>query len=339
MRRAFLALLVLVLALTGAGCPCVRSAVNASPELRWWLFSNFGASRICPELLKRGVPLKLEALGAASVGRFFPNTCNVQVDDRNQAIATIVTGTGYAVLPVTRRIGFTMAMSVEYRPDFRMHEGGIWIWGRFSRFVTQPDLRIVGVENPVVSLATMTPVGDVATVIGQGIVASEIGKGFTVVHQDDGDDFAIGHLDPPARPVRQFAPGEDHVVLGTDLAAVHATSREYLGPFEIPGDGAALFVRARTTGGPLAYAVVDRVVGDPWRRAYEGARPLGPAPGPIIAQGTLAPGDASLKLPLARGSYYFVVENQAAPLAPLGVPLPLPEAVTYLSYSAEIGDR
>src|SRR5690606_23116169 len=26
----------------GVGCPCVRNHVNASPNLRWWLFSNFG---------------------------------------------------------------------------------------------------------------------------------------------------------------------------------------------------------------------------------------------------------------------------------------------------------
>ena len=63
MRRGFMSILVLALAFGGAGCPCVRSAVNASPELRWWLFSNYGASKICPEMLKRGVPLKLPQLG------------------------------------------------------------------------------------------------------------------------------------------------------------------------------------------------------------------------------------------------------------------------------------
>jgi hypothetical protein len=339
MRRTFLAMLVLVLAVTGVGCPCVRSAVNASPGLRWWLFSNFGASRICPEMLTRGVPLKLQALGAASIGRFFPQTCNVQVDDANQAIVMTVTGTGYAMFPVTRRIGFYVGMSVEYRPDFRMEPDAIWVWGRFSRFVTPPDLRIVGVENPVVNLATKTPVGDVATLLGQGLVAGEIGKGFTVVHADDGDDFAVGHLEPPERPKRQFKPGEDHVVLASDLAEVHPGSREYLGPFNVPNDGVALFVRAHVEGGPLAYAVVDRNVGDAWVRTYEAAQALGPPPGPVIGQGSLSPGDASLKLPVTRGQYYFVVENQTPALAPLGVPLPVPEQVTYVSYSAEIGDR
>jgi hypothetical protein len=87
-------MIVLALAFTGAGCPCVRSAVNASPELRWWLFSNFGASKICPEMLKRGVPLKLPQLGNASVGRFFPNQCFVQVDENRHAIVMSASGTG-----------------------------------------------------------------------------------------------------------------------------------------------------------------------------------------------------------------------------------------------------
>jgi len=343
MRRAFLAVIVLALAFMGAGCPCVRSAVNASPELRWWLFSNFGASKICPEMLKRGVPLKLAALGLgnASVGRFFPNQCNVTVDDARQSITMSASGTGYVTLPLTRRVGFYVGMSVEYLPDFRLESDDVmYVWGKFSRFVAQPDLRIVGVENPVVNLATRTPAGDVATVIGNGLVASEIGRGFTVVRQPDGDDFTLGHLEPPQKPERQFKSGSKHVVLGSDLTAVYAQSRDYLGPFEITDNNAALFVRAKVDGLPVVYSVVDRSVGEAWRRAYEGAQAMAPAPGALLAQGTLAVGEASLRFPLPPGTYYVVVENQAAaPFAPLGLPLPGPEAISYVSYSVEIGDR
>lgn len=343
MRRAFIALIVLSLAFAGAGCPCVKSAVNASPELRWWLFSNFGAAKICPEMLKRGLPLKLSALGAASVGRFFPNQCNVQVDDTRKAIVMSVSGTGYATLPVTRRVGFYVGMSVEYLPDFRLEDDATYVWGKFSRFVAQPDMRIVGVENPVVSLATRTPAGDVATVIGNGLVASEIGRGFTVVHRDDGDDFAVGHLEAPQAPKRQFKRGDDHVVLASDLTEVHGQSRDYLGPFEIPENNAALFFHAKVEGTPLVYAVLDRSVGEAWRRAYEGAQPMAPPPGPPLTQGVLGLGEANLRFPLQPGTYYVVVENQAAaPFAPLGVPLPpiaTNEQVGYVSYSMEVGDR
>jgi hypothetical protein len=339
MRRAFLAVIVLALAFVGAGCPCVRSAVNASPDLRWWLFSKFGAEKICPEMLKRGVPLKLPALGNASVGRFFPNQCFVQVDDARQALVMSASGTGYATLPVTRRVGFYVGMSVEYLPDFRLESDATYVWGKFSRFVSPPDLRIVGVENPIVNLATHTPVGDVATAIGQSLVASEIGRGFTVVRRDDGDDFTLGHLEPPQTPPRQFKSGADHVVLASDLTGIRGQSRDYLGPFGITDDNAALFFHAKVDGAPLVFYVVERSVAEAWRRAYEGAQPMAGPPGSVIGQGSLAIGEANLRFPLPRGTYYVVVENQAAaPFAPLGVSLPVPEQLGYLSYSMEIGD-
>src|SRR5688500_577611 len=340
MRRAFLALIVLSLAVAGVGCPCARGAINASPEIRWWLFSNFGASKICPEMLKRGVPLKLAAMGNVSVGRFFPTNCNVQVDDPRKVIVMTAAGTGYVTIPFTRRVGFFVGMSVEYAPDFRLESDSIYVWGKFNRFITQPDMRILGVENPVVNLATKTPVGDVASLIGNGIVASEIGRGFTVVRQDDGDDFTIGHLDPPEKPKRQYKAGDDRVMLLNDLAEIRPTSRDYLGPFEITDKGAAISFRANVTGAPLIFAIVERSVGDRWRQGYETAQPMQPPPGPMLGQGSLNPGEAKLKFPLERGAYYLVLENQAPPpFAPIGLALPGTERIAHISYSIEVGDR
>ncbi|MBX3212626.1 MAG: hypothetical protein KF850_11380 [Labilithrix sp.] len=336
MRRAFFLSMILALAVAGVGCPCARGAVNASPELRWWLFSSFGASKICPEMLKRGVPLKLPQFGAASVGRFFPSQCDVKVDDAKKAIVMTASGTGYVMLPFTRRVGFYVGIGVEYLPDFRLEEDAMWVWGRFSRFVTQPDLRVLGVENPVVNLATQTPFGNVATVIGNGLVASEIGRGFTVVRQDDGDDFALGHLDPPNKPKRHFDTREGRTLLASDLTSVYTRSREFLGPFEVAGDGAALYFRGRIEGAPIGYSVVERSVGEHWRRQYETAQPLGPPPGALIASGVVAPGDANLGFPVNRGTYYVVLENTAPPAVLGGA---LGEQVAQITYSVESGAR
>ncbi|MBN9161249.1 MAG: hypothetical protein J0I07_09820 [Myxococcales bacterium] len=336
MRRAFLLLIVLSLAVAGVGCPCTRGAVNASPELRWWLFSSFGASKICPEMLKRGVPLKLPQLGAASVGRFFPSQCNVVVDDAKKAIVMSASGTGYVMMPFTRRVGFYVGMSVEYLPDFRMETDAMYVWGKFNRFIAPPDLRILGVENPVVNLATQTPFGNVATVIGNGIVEGEIGRGFTVVRQEDGDDFAIGHLDPPAKPKRQFQASEGRVVLASDLTSVYTRSREFLGPFEVAQEKSALYLRARASGAPISYAIVERSVGENWRRQYETAQPLGPPPGVLVAYGPIAPGEAKLGFPVNPGTYYIVLENTAAPPLLGGA---LGEPVAQIAYSVEVGDR
>jgi hypothetical protein len=316
---------VLVLGVTAVGCPCVRGAVNDSPEIRWFLFSNFGASKVCPEMLKRGVPLKLQAMGTASVGRFFPQQCQAQVDDQRRVLAVTMSGTGYVVMPFTRRVGFYVGMSVEYVPDFRLESDAIYVWGRFGRFISAPDMRIMGVEN---------------SIIGNSLVASEIGRGFTVVRQDSGDDFAIGHLDPPEKPKRQFKAGDDRIVLGSDLTEVRPGSRDYLGPFEVTDKGAALFFRGNVQGAPIIWAVVDKPIGEAWRRGYEQAQPNTPPPGPIRYSGTIAPADFKETFALDPGTYYVVVENTAqTPIAPLGMPLPFPEAVAYVSYNAEIGDR
>lgn len=295
---------------------------------------------MCPEMLKRGVPLKLAALGTSSVGRFFPQQCQVQVDDARRVIVMTASGTGYASMPVTKRVGFYCGLSVEYRPDFRMEEDSIYVWGRFNRLVTAPDLRILGVENPVVSLATMTPVGNLATVLGQGIVAGEIGRGFTVIQQDDGTDFSMDILMPPARPRRSFQPGKDHVLLASDVADLQPQAREFLGPFEVPGNGQALFAKFQVQGAPILTAVVDKQTGDAWRQAYELAQPLAAPPGPVYGSLNIQPGMGSQAANLNRGMYYIVLENQtAAAFSPLGMPMPFTSTSATVAYSVEVGDR
>ena len=336
---AFLMLVVLALAVSGVGCPCVRNAVNADAGLRWWLFSNFGASKVCPEMLKRGVPLKVALLGPDSVGRYFPAQCATHINDQEHSMVVDVTGSGYIVLPFTRRVGFYCGLSVEYKPDFRLEEDATYVWGRFSRVISPPDLRLLGVENQVINLATQTPLGDLATVLGRGVVESEIAKGFTVVRLDDGDDFALGTLNPPERPKRYFKGVGDHVVLESNVTDLATASRDYLGPFAVEQSNAALYARFRVAGAPVDYILVDRQTGDAWRSPYESARPMAASPGPTIAYGQAAAGEMTRAFPVDPGSYYLVVENRApAAVGLLGMPMPF-EAKATLTYSVETGAR
>lgn len=335
---AFLLTVVVALAFAGVGCPCVRNAVNAGAGLRWWLFSSFAASRVCPEMLKRGVPLKHALLGPSTVGRFFPSQCAAHVDDATRTLTVDVTGQGYAVLPLAQRVGFYAGVKVEFRPDFRLEEDATYVWGRFNRVLAPPDLRLVGVENALVNLATRTPLGDLATVLGRGIVESELSKGFTVVRLEDGDDFTLGILTPPARPTRAFRGGADRAVLGSDVVALPPSVRDYLGPYEVTATNAALYMHMRVTGAPLDFVVVDRLNGETWRQVYQSALPLGPPPGQPVTSGHVPAGELTQTIPLAPGSYFFVVENRAPSTRVLGLPMPF-EQRSELMYSAELGER
>jgi hypothetical protein len=341
LSASFVALIVLALAVAAVGCPCLRGPVNSSESLRWWLFSHFGASKVCPEMLKRGVPLKMAALGPNSIGRFFPEQCQVAVNDAEHTMMVSVAGTGYASLTLTRRIGFAAAVKAEYRPDFRLEEDATYVWGRFNRLLEPPTLQILGVENSLVSLATKLPFGgDLATNLGQSVITSEIGRGFTVVRTDDGDFFALGMLTPPERPPVPLPTGSDHTVLGTDVSEVRAQARDYLGPFTVAGDKQALFIKLRVANAPVTVYLVDRSTGDLWRKAYQSAQPLAPPPGNAIATGAGPIGDTQQIAPLPPGQYYLVVENVApVPQVPFGLPIPAPEIISFVTYSVELGER
>lgn len=93
-------LIALVFSLS-AGCAggCILPSA-----LRWKLFALFGAPKICPEMLKRSVAIRLQN-GAPSMGRFFPMTCSYSVDDDKETVTVNVGGTGYGyLLPATYRL-------------------------------------------------------------------------------------------------------------------------------------------------------------------------------------------------------------------------------------------
>jgi hypothetical protein len=274
-------------------------------------------------------------LGPNSIGRFFPQSCQVAVSDQQRVMRLSFNGTGYATIPLAKRVGFYCAMTLEFRPDFRMEEDALYVWGTLASRPAPPELRMLGVENPAVNLAFRTPAGDLATLLGQGIVTSEIGRGFTVVRQDDGDDFVLGRMDPPQKPTRPFATGKDRFVLASDIAEIRGGSREYLGPFEV-AKSSTLYLKFRVTGTPLSFALVDRGVGESWRRTYELAQPLGPPPGAVLGSGGIAQGEHAQAFRVNPGWYYVVVENtHASGLLP--VPL-LGESVSTLAYLAEVGE-
>ena len=229
------------------GCPCFRDAVNASPEVRWWLFSNFGAQRICPEMQKRAAPLRL-APNPNAVGRFFPEQCQTTVNDAAQTVTIAFSGSGFAWTPIGGRVAFTVAASVEYRMDFFMAEDAVYVWARPARIVTGPTFQVSSIEYKVANWAAQGPAGYLVNTFGNQIVSSEIASGFTVVHGDEGDEFALGILQPPLRPPRPFDTSSGRYAFANETTEVHPEQIDLLGPFEVAANGQALFARLFVRG-------------------------------------------------------------------------------------------
>jgi hypothetical protein len=325
------------------GCGLFRGAVNASPSVRWWLFSNFGAGRICPEMLKQGVGLRLSQ-NAPTVGRYFPTWCQHQVNEQQQTITVQFAGTGYAWTPVAGRVGFSAEAAIEYRMDFNLTEDATYVWANTLRVVSGPDFRVGTVENKVVNWATAsTPVGYLANLFGAQIMSSQVASGFTVVHMEESNEFALGHLTPPQRPPRPFAlaPG-GRIVYANDSTEVRAEQVDFLGPFEIVDSDQALFFRFRVQGPAVDVLLMQRGAADLWREGLQLGAVLAAPTQPPIQSWVVQPGAEDLrKVPLPVGQYSLVIDNSSRvgtaslPWNPLSV---VGANSATVSYTAELGE-
>jgi len=340
---AFLVLLVLAFSVALAGCPCAGSVVNANPQLRWWLFSNFGASRICPEMLKVGVSLKLDS-GSPAVGRFFPMSCSYTVDDERQTVAVTFAGTGYGYMAPAKRVGFSTSGSIELRPDFAIADEDIYVWGRLNRIIQGPDFRIGYIENPAFNVASnIPPFGTLANFFGNQVLTGELTRGFTVVaNEDRGNEFALGILTPPNKPIKPFKVHDDErFTFANETVDIHGNQRDYLGPFEV-SSGQSLFLTMNVQGPTIDVMIVNKVVGDAWRESYQTGQPLGPPAGPVLGGAPVSQGGAQTKrFNLSPGLYYVVLDNTqyAGLVAPPAQPLnPLYDPIARVSYVAQVGE-
>jgi hypothetical protein len=315
-----LVLVAIALSVSQAGCAGI---INNNPELRWKLFSLFGAPKICPEMLKRGVPIRL-ADRAPAIGRFFPMQCSYTTDGTRQVLSVNIAGTGYAYMSPAKRVGFSLTAAVEYRPDFVMAGDDIYIWAKLNRVVDGPRFQIGYIENPIIDVAANVPgVGSIANFLGQQVVSNVMTQGFTVIHNDTtGDDFTLGNLYPPSRPHHPFqVVGTDRFTFANETVDVQGNQRDYLGPFEVTSSGQALYLTMSLTGPAVDVMIVDKASGDAWRDAYQTGKPLGPPYGPVLGGAPLQPGPVqNSRYALPPGLYYVVIDNTAAAgtVAPTG---------------------
>jgi len=339
LAAAAIVLVAFVLSLSLSGC---QSVINSSPELRWQLFSLFGASRICPEMLKTGVSLRLQERSPA-IGRFFPMQCSYNVDNSRQVVSVSIAGTGYGYLMPAKRVGFSVTATVEYRPDFMLAGDEMYLWAKLNRIVDGPHFQLGYIENSLVDVAAnIPPFGGIANFLGNQVVASAMTQGFTVIHNPDkGNDFTMGILYPPQRPHHPFqVTSNERYTFANETIEVQGEQRDYLGPFEVTSSGQSLLLTMSLQGPAVDVMIVDKATGDVWRDMYQTGKPLGGPLGSVLAGGPLQPGpvqNRSYSLP--PGLYYVVIDNTSAAglVKPVGSLFnPLSGALAQISYVAQL---
>src|SRR5262249_15952295 len=162
------------------------------------------------------------------IGRFFPMQCSYNVNDQAQTVTVNVAGAGYGFMQPAKRVGFTLTVSVEYRSDFSISGDDIYVWGKPNRMVQGPNFQFGSIENPVTDVAAnLPPFGSIANFFGNQVVANEMNRGFTVIHNDKGNDFALGVLAPPTRPNHPFdVTASDRFTFANETIDVHANERD-----------------------------------------------------------------------------------------------------------------
>jgi hypothetical protein len=323
------------------GCSLFKGPVNASPELRWWLFSNFGVSKLCPEMLQRSAPLRM-APDPNAIGRLFPSSCQTTVNDAAQTVTLSFAGNGYAWTPVAGRIAFDVMASVEYRMDFYLADDAVYIYARPARTVLGPNFQVTAIENRIVNWAAQGPAGYLVNSFGGQIVSGELSSGFTVVHADDGDAFALGILSPPQRPPQPFNTSKKRYAMVNDTSEVHTDQLDLIGPLTVAKSDQALFVRLAVVGPSVDVLLIRRGTGDLWRQGLQNGLALGPPPETPISMFALNPGpELRQRFPLPAGQYYLAIDNSSRvgstnpPFSPLGA---IGQNTALVSAAVELGD-
>ena len=300
----------------GLGAIDVLSAgvVNdpANKTLRFDLL-RFGLGKFCQEMQKRGVPLKL-ADGQPATGRFFATSCQSQIfEDERQSLVVRFAGHGYTWSQVTGRIGFETDGLVEYAPDFRMHDGAMYIYFR-PQNVSDSRFRTTLVESTLARAAGgLTGVNP--NKLGLQIMNAQLKRGFTVIRYGGAGqmDFAMGLLPEGQRPFRPFHRQQvTHELLDNDRTEIHAGQQDYVGGFEIEDEDEALYLTLRLEGTPAVdVLIVPKAAGSGMLSRYTTTG------GPALVQGVplseplLAGQPWQRYVALPPGGYYLVIDHSA----------------------------
>jgi hypothetical protein len=265
-----LAGLFLCASLTGASCG--QSALGLLPgvvndpgnlSLRRAIL-RFGTERMCAEMSKRSMPLRLHPEDPA-IGRFFATQC-ATAELASGDLAVQFSGFGYVWTNLTGRITFEASGAIQYDTDFLMDGSTMYVYFR-QRQTSSSTFNTRVVERPQASLLAALPFGggrDLGSSVGGQILKSEIAKGFTVVRSSGGSaEFGLGVVErgqhPSLTPFRVTDSGKP--ILANDRSELHQNQRDFVGPAAPLLDEAVtaggVFKRTLSVPPGLYYLVVD----------------------------------------------------------------------------------
>ena len=298
-----------------------------------------GMGELCKQMTARSAPLKLSD-DTPVIGRFYPRSCSEREMDNGDLFVDFQ-GEGYAYTNVSKKITFKMQGAVHYNQDFLVAEDKCDIYAYFRpRQVMSSNFTLGKIESPTANfLNALAPVGET---FGRQLVSQKIAEGFTVIHDEDGsDEVSLGIVELGKQPFHAFnMRGQDKLVLENTRTEVHQNERDFIGPFEITGDGQALFVRAQLDGAPqLDMFIVSRIEGEASLRLYLDYPSHGPlAQNPGIADVLRQGQEYNRAFSLPKGHYYVIVDN--TPTA--GVVNPpqnmLDDRAAVVNYAVSVGE-
>jgi hypothetical protein len=312
-----------VFLLSCLGASCGQRALGLMPgvvndpsnlSLRRAVF-EFGRSRICPEVQKRGLPLKAGDEDPV-IGRFFPTTCFTQQLANNNLLVQFE-GSGFAWTNLTQRMSFGASGAVEYDTDFLMDGSTMYVYFR-QKSTPAANFTIKLVEQPQALTMAGTPIGvgaqGVANSLGAQLLKGEISKGFTVIRAENGDvAFGLGVIEKGGLPRAPFRVNENgQTLLANERSEVHQNQRDFVGPIEVPS-GARLSINLAIDGAPaIDVLLLPRSIGEIWLQTYTTQAVTTPPPGlPMLDEPVFSGASWHRDLTLPAGLYYLVLDNTA----------------------------
>jgi hypothetical protein len=327
--RAGCALLVLSIAVLSSGCPSrdslgvgamsiVGEGVINDPKNKSLRFDllKFGLDEFCKEMQRRGAPLKIRD-DEPVLGRFFAEQCGSQIidDDEKKSFVVQYQGRGYAWTNVTERIGFSTAGLIEYAPDFKLHDGAMYVYFRPLNVDAAAFKTLMMESNLARTGAAMTGVNP--DEVGRRIVDSQLNRGFTVIrYSDTGEtEFGMGYTPIGQRPFHPFKVVQsEKLTLDNDRTEVHSGQQDFIGGFEVTDDDQAFYLTVKVDGAPAVdLFVVSKAAGDQLISGYV-ERPGGSvlnAP-PLLDEPVPAGQLWKRYVPVPKGLYYLMIDHTGA---------------------------